>query len=159
MLHGLHDMVGGRLMESAFETLDFVREEIMMKMFTKPEQIGLGKVQKYIYIWDGGVWVQGAHACVILVLCECIWNVPAVSLVIPEFGNTGYCFEWSVSGVSTPVTASCLVAGNREAGLNLITFSSLLLFYVFLFFLFLLLRSNPNPSRHHSVRYVHIKQE
>ena len=39
----------------------------------------------YIYIWGGGVWVQllgrqGAHARVILVLLECIWNAPEVSL-------------------------------------------------------------------------------
>ena len=47
-----------------------------------------------IYILGGGVWVQllggqGACTCVILVLCECIWNVPAVSLVLPAFDNTG----------------------------------------------------------------------
>ena len=34
--------------------------------------------------WGG----QGAHAHVILVLCECIWNAPAVSLVLPAFDDT-----------------------------------------------------------------------
>ena len=42
----------------------------------------------------GRVWVQllggiGARARVILVLRECIWNVPAVSLVLPIFDDTG----------------------------------------------------------------------
>ena len=42
----------------------------------------------------GGVWVQflgGQGACtrVILALRECIWNVPAVSLVLPVFDDTG----------------------------------------------------------------------
>ena len=41
----------------------------------------------------GGVWVQllggqGARARVILV-CECIWNSPAGSLVLPPFDYTG----------------------------------------------------------------------
>ena len=39
----------------------------------------------------GGDWVQllkgqGSRACVIR---ECIWNVPAVSLVLPAFDSTG----------------------------------------------------------------------
>ena len=42
----------------------------------------------------GGVWVQllggqGARTRVILVLRECIWNAPAVSLVLPAFDDTG----------------------------------------------------------------------
>ena len=42
----------------------------------------------------GEVWVQlfggrGAHARVILLLRECIWNVPAVSLVLSVFDDTG----------------------------------------------------------------------
>ena len=42
----------------------------------------------------GGVWVQllggqGARARVILVLRECIWNAPAVSLVLPVFDDAG----------------------------------------------------------------------
>ena len=41
----------------------------------------------------GGVWVQvlgsqGVRARVILVLRECIWNAPAVSLVLLTFENT-----------------------------------------------------------------------
>ena len=49
----------------------------------------------YIYIYGvAGVWVhlmggQGAYARVILVLHECIWNAPAVSLVLPAFDHTG----------------------------------------------------------------------
>ena len=30
---------------------------------------------------------QGTPACVILVLCECIWNAPAVSLVLLAFDD------------------------------------------------------------------------
>ena len=42
----------------------------------------------------GGFWVQmlgglGAHARVILVLRECIWIVPEVSLVFLTFDDTG----------------------------------------------------------------------
>ena len=42
----------------------------------------------------GGAWVQllggeGAHARAILVLCEYIWKVPAVSLVLPAYDDTG----------------------------------------------------------------------
>ena len=37
----------------------------------------------------GGVLVQGARACVILVLRECILNAPTVSLVLPTFDDTG----------------------------------------------------------------------
>ena len=41
----------------------------------------------------GGVWVHllgGQRVCarVIFVLRECIWNVPAVSLVVPAFDDT-----------------------------------------------------------------------
>ena len=41
----------------------------------------------------GGVWVQllegqMAHAHVIFVLCECIWNARMVSLVLPAFDST-----------------------------------------------------------------------
>ena len=32
---------------------------------------------------------QGAHTHVILVLHECIWNAPAVLLVLPAFDDTG----------------------------------------------------------------------
>ena len=49
---------------------------------------------KYISTGVGGVWVQllkvlGVRARVILVLRECIWNAPAVSLVFPAFDDTG----------------------------------------------------------------------
>ena len=42
----------------------------------------------------GGVWVQllgdqRALARVIPVLGECIWNAPAISLVLPAFDGTG----------------------------------------------------------------------
>ena len=49
----------------------------------------------YIYIYGvKGVWIQllggqGTHACVILVLWECIWNAPVVLLVLPAFDDTG----------------------------------------------------------------------
>ena len=42
-----------------------------------------------------GVWVQllggqEVRAVVILVLRECIWNVPVASLVLPAFDDTGF---------------------------------------------------------------------
>ena len=44
--------------------------------------------------WGGGslgsiVGGSGARARVILVLRECIWNAPAMSLVLPAFDDTG----------------------------------------------------------------------
>ena len=47
-----------------------------------------------VCVRGGGVWVQllgvqGSRARVILVLRECIWNAPAVSLVFPTFDFTG----------------------------------------------------------------------
>ena len=52
----------------------------------------------------GEVWVQllgveWVSARVILVLCECMWNAPAVSLVLPPFDDTvslGYHRRWVV---------------------------------------------------------------
>ena len=48
-----------------------------------------------IYIYGvRGVWIQllggGQWACarVILTLCECIWNVPVVLIVLPAFDDT-----------------------------------------------------------------------
>ena len=35
------------------------------------------------------IWGHGACARVILVLLECIWNVPADSLVLPAFDDAG----------------------------------------------------------------------
>ena len=89
----------------------------------------------------GGVWVQllgseGFRARVILVLHERIWNAPAgVSLVLPAFNTTGSLGSlrvmWSISLVPR-VTTSRFLAGNREAELKPASFSSLLLFRVFL---------------------------
>ena len=50
----------------------------------------------YIYIWGAGSlglivrgsWGQGARPCVILVLRECIWNAPSVSLALPASDDT-----------------------------------------------------------------------
>ena len=33
--------------------------------------------------------IQGLRARIILVLCECIWNSPTISLVLPAFEVTG----------------------------------------------------------------------
>ena len=51
------------------------------------------RLQFAITCW-GGVWVQflggqGARAGVILVLRECIWNMPAVLRVLQGFDDTG----------------------------------------------------------------------
>ena len=91
----------------------------------------------------GGVWVQllgcqGSRARVVLVLRQCIWNAPAVSLVPPAFDNTGSLGSPPRQVVYPPgfmvppwVTASRFLAGNTEAELKLTTFSSLLLFPIF----------------------------
>ena len=94
------------------------------------------------------MWVQlcrgpRARACVILVLRECIWNAPTASLVFPDFDDIGS-LGYSLSQVVYPplsmippwVTSSRFLAENREAELKPTTFSSLLLFLVFLSFLF-----------------------
>ena len=52
------------------------------------------KLHTYIRHGVRGVWVkllggQGGRARVILVLCEYIWNAPAVSLVLPAFDDAG----------------------------------------------------------------------
>ena len=98
-----------------------------------------------IYFREGveGVWVQllwghGARAR-ILVLREYIWNALTVllssqPLTIPApqvFLRVG----WSILLVPPWVTASRFLAGNRVAELQPTTFSSLLLFRVFLSFL------------------------
>ena len=86
-----------------------------------------------------GVWVQllegqGASARVILVLRECIWNAPAVSLVLLAFYDTGSLGSpprqvvCSPGSMITPwVTTSHFLAGNREADLKPTTFFSHLL--------------------------------
>ena len=61
----------------------------------------------------------------ILVLRECIWNPPAYSLVLPAFGDTGSLGSLRQAvyplGYMVPpwVTASHVLAGNREAELKL----------------------------------------
>ena len=86
---------------------------------------------------------QGACARVILVFRECIWNMPAVSLILPVFDVTGSLGspprqEVYPHGSMVPpwVTASRFLAGNSWAELKPTTFSSLLLFRVFFFSLF-----------------------
>ena len=88
---------------------------------------------------------EGSRARVILVLRECIWNAPAVSLVLLQaFGDTGSLgfsqrkVVYPPSSMAPPwVTASCFLTENRKAELKPTTFSSLLLLRVFLFFLLL----------------------
>ena len=102
----------------------------------------------YLFIWGGGSLgsiVGGLGDCtrVILVLCKCIWKAPAVSLVLPGFEDTGslgspprQVVYPSSSMVPLWVTASRFHEGNRKVELKSITFSSFLLFRVFLSFLF-----------------------
>ena len=98
--------------------------------------------------WGGGlVWLQlleaqGARARVILVLRECVWNAP-VSLVLPAFDHTSSLGSLPRQVVYSPgsmvppwVIAFRFLAGNKEAELKPSTFSSLLLFHVFLSLLF-----------------------
>ena len=96
----------------------------------------------------GEVWVpllerQGSRVRVILVLHECIWLAPAVSLVLPAFDTTGSLGSPPRQVVNPPgsmfppwMTASRFLKGNREAERKPTTFSSLILFRVFLSFLF-----------------------
>ena len=84
-----------------------------------------------------------ARARVVLVLRESIWNTPRVSLVSSAFSDTGSLGSTPRQVVYPPasmvppwVTASIFLPGNREAELKPTTFSSLLLFRVFLSFLF-----------------------
>ena len=91
-------------------------------------------------VWAQLLRGQRARDHVVLVLRECIWNAPAVSLVLPVFDDT--------SSLGSPprrvvyllvppwVTVSRFLAGNREVELKPTTFSSFLLFCVFLSFLF-----------------------
>ena len=80
-----------------------------------------------MYIYGGIGWVhllegQGACSRVILVLRECIWNAPTVSLVLPAFDYTdslafpSRCVVYSL--VSPWMTASRFLEGNKEAELN-----------------------------------------
>ena len=40
-------------------------------------------------VWVRLLGIQGPRARVILVLRECMWNVPEVSIVLPAFNDTG----------------------------------------------------------------------
>ena len=87
--------------------------------------------------------LQGTRTQVIIVLREGICNVPWDSFVLPHFDDTsspGHPPRWLGFGpsVSTFVTASCFLAGNRKDELNpnTFSFSSLLLSSVLLSFLF-----------------------
>ena len=92
-------------------------------------------------MWSGGL--GGGRARVIPVLCECIWNAIAVSIVPSAFDNTGslgflprQLISSPISMVPPSVTASHFLAGNRDAELTPTTYSSLILFLDFLSFLF-----------------------
>ena len=66
--------------------------------------------------WGG----QGARVCVILVLRECIWKTPAVSLVLSAFDDTVspswvLHVSWSIPMVPPWVTASRFLVRNTEA--------------------------------------------
>ena len=80
---------------------------------------------------------QRVRARVILVLRECMWNDPAVSLVLPAFDDTG-----SLGHVVYPPGSTLgdylpfPCGGNREVELKPTIFSSLLFFRFFLSFLF-----------------------
>ena len=57
---------------------------------------GLNNVVNKLGNGVGGAWVQllggggqGARALFILGLCECIWDAPAVLLVLPAFDDIG----------------------------------------------------------------------
>ena len=92
---------------------------------------------------ESGVQLLEGHevrALVILVLRECMWNAPAVSLVLPAFDDTDFqvypsCRVVYRPSVSTLITTSCFLARNGEAELKPTTFSSLLLFRFFVFLL------------------------
>ena len=82
----------------------------------------------------------GVRARVTLILHECIWNAPAISLILIASGNTGsldfnprQVIYIPGSMVSPWVTASRFLAGYREAELKPNTFWSLLLFCFHLF--------------------------
>ena len=79
-------------------------------------------------------WAESGFNCwvsaIVLALydcIECIWNAPTVSLVLLAFDDTG-----SLGFPPLRVTASWFLAGNRKPELKPTTFSSPLLFLVFL---------------------------
>ena len=85
-------------------------------------------------VWGGGL-AQWDCVHVILVIPECIWNAPAISVVLPAFGDTLLGFSSATGGLSPwfpPwVTVSHFHVGKREVELKPTTFSSVLLFRVF----------------------------
>ena len=72
-------------------------------------------------------WGQETHVRVILVLHECIWNAPAISLVLPAFdGAVSLGFpprQGFIPLVPIWVTASHFLVRNMEAELKPTTFS------------------------------------
>ena len=73
-------------------------------------------------------WGVKGPALVIHVLRECIWNVPAVLLVLPiiKYGLPGFSSmsgSLSLGSMVPPwVTAFCFLVGNRKAELKPTTF-------------------------------------
>ena len=80
------------------------------KGFVKNEEFYLGisttcsnprlNVNKYLQVWNIYIYIgwgslgsivggQAARTRVILILRECVWNAPAVLLVLPAFDDTG----------------------------------------------------------------------
>ena len=68
-------------------------------------------------MYEYGSIVGGGHALVILILRECIWNLPAVSLVLPpNTGSLGYLRVGGLSLFFLPwVSVSRFFQGNSEA--------------------------------------------
>ena len=107
-------------------------------------------------VWVHWVGVRWHRDRVILVVREFIWNAFVVLLVLSTFddtGSLGYPSRRVVyrPSVSTLVTASHVLAGNMEAELKSATFSSLLLFNVFLSSLF----SFSAPAKCTSILILH----
>ena len=81
-------------------------------------------------------WGVRMSALVLFLFYAKVSGMRPVLLVLPAFNDTGSLVGWHIPLVPPWVTASRFLAGNRETELNPITFSSLLLFRVFLSFLF-----------------------
>ena len=76
----------------------------------------------FYYLWVGESWVQllgdqQAHARVIPILREYIWNAPAVLLFLPTVDDIGS-LSFPPRRIPRWVTASRFLAGNREAELK-----------------------------------------
>ena len=102
--------------------------------------LNLSSTDILLRVLEQGRGSEVAHVHVNLDLRECIWNMLQSRLssqpfmVLPPwvFLHVG----WSIPLVPPFVTASSLLAWNREAELKPTTFASLLLYSVFLSFLF-----------------------